>query len=244
MPIPVLNISTMRYLFFLLILVAKFSAAQVPSYKGLSKEDLIELLKQSNKENIFLKTVIKNNNDVFLTDIFLEKYTPKYFTDTDLEKEDKSEKINNANVLIRSVLAGSDPKTEDLAKRALAFNNRYILLYIIRKTVLYEKFDSLKVAAALDTLQSLPPAEAGSKILATQTEIINLLKNYYENSCLLKVQLNKLKVLPDQKALAPSYIKLQQDPRYKKYVYLQTVISDMKASVNNYTQDKLPPCGR
>ena len=91
-------------------------------------------------------------------------------------------------------------------------------------------------------IDSLPQLEEGSNLQNTKVRIGNLLKNYEENTCLLKKYLDLLKAKIDQKALNPTYVKYEKEPRFKDYQYLVSVISKMKKDVNSYTSDALQPC--
>ena len=189
-----------------------------------------------------LKQVIKDNNNVSLRAVFENKYTAKYFLETDLEMEDKTEKFLNSNTLINSIKVDADPQTLNLSTKALAFNKNYLELLQIRQTVLNVKFDDKKVKAALMVIDSLPELDPNSNLFKTRAKIANLLKNYKDNTCALKKLLDILKPKIDQKSLNPTYLKYEKDLRFGNYQYLISIISKMKKDVNSYTSDALQPC--
>lgn len=204
--------------------------------------DSVEALLEARRQILELKFIIKDNNNVFLKEVFESKYTSKYFEETDLELEDKTEKFANSDILIKSVRVDASRQTLDLVLKALEFNTNYITLFQIRQLVLNEKFNEEKVTEALKRIDSLPSLSPNTKLYNTKNRIISLLKNYKDATCDLKKSLDNLKSKIDQKALAPTYVKYENAPKFKDYPYLVMVISRMKKDVLSYTPDALQPC--
>jgi len=199
-------------------------------------------LAEAQKQIQELKTIIKNNNDVSLRGVFESKYTPEYFEETDLDQEDKLIKFKNSITLINSVKVDASQQTLELATKAMNFNVNYIELFEIRENVLKNKFDENRVVAALKRIENLPAISASSKLSKTKDRLTSLLKNYKEATCDLKGILDALKPKMDQKALLPTYVKVENAPKFKGYPYLVSVISKMKKDVISYTPDALQPC--
>jgi hypothetical protein len=197
-----------------------------------------------NAEIVALKKIIEETNTVFLREIFDAKYikNTSYFKETDLAIENNTEKFKNSNVLINSIKLNETNFVLDVCNKALDFNKNYVTLFDVRDNVLNKKFDDIKVLEAIKIIENLPELESESKLNIKKMKIVNLLKNYSENICLLKNDLDKLKKLKDQKSLAPTYLKLEKESRYKDYPFLQLIISEMRKDVNSYTNDDLQPC--
>lgn len=199
---------------------------------------------KTNAEIVALKKIIEETNTVFLREIFEAKYikNTNYFKETDLTIENNTEKFKNSNVLINSIKLNETTSVLDVCNKALDFNKNYLTLFDIRDNVLNKKFDEVKVLEAIKIIENLPELESESKLNINKLKIVNLLKNYSENICLLKNILDKLKKQKDQKSLSPTYLKLEKEGRYKDYPFLQSIISEMKKDVNSYTDDDLQPC--
>lgn len=210
-----------------------------------AKEKVIP--KQNNAGNLeiaALKKSIKETNAVFLKEIFDNKYVNKpYLIDTDLVPEDIITRIENSNVLIRSILLDdTNREVFDVGNKALAFNSNYLKLFEIRKNVLSQKYDAVKVEEALKEIEKLPALEANSKLENTKIKISNMLKNYLDNTCLLKKTLEAYKKADQSAIIKQKYTALEKDERYKDYPYLIETIRNIKNNVNNYTNDDLQPC--
>ena len=199
---------------------------------------------KTNAEIVALKKIIEETNTVFLREIFETKYikNTNYFKETDLTIENNTEKFKNSNILINSIKLNEINSVLDVCNKALDFNKNYLTLFDIRDNVLNKKFDDVKVLEAIKIIENLPELESESKLNIKKMKIINLLKNYSENICLLKNNLDKLKTQKDQKSLTPTYLKLEKESRYKDYPFLQLIISEMRKDVNSYTNDDLHPC--
>jgi hypothetical protein len=267
------KIKKMKKYLLLFVLVSGFSFAQETQkeYAKLSKEELITKInskdkeikslqeklksekkaevapKQNNAENSKIaefKKSIKETNAVFLKEIFDNKYVNKpYLTDTDLAVDDISTRIENSNVLIRSILLDdTNREVFDIGNKALAFNTNYLKLFEIRKNVLGQKYDAVKVEEALKEIEKLPALEVNSKLGNTKTNMSNFLKNYLENTCLLKKTLEAYKKADQSAIIKQKYTALEKDERYKDYPYLIETIRKIKNNVNNYTNDDLQPC--
>ena len=203
--------------------------------------------KQNNAENLeiaALKKSIKETNAVFLKEIFDNKYVNKpYFMDTDLASEDITTRIENSNVLIRGILLDdTNRKAFDVGNKALAFNTNYLKLFEIRKNVLGQKYNAAKVEEAIKEIEKLPALETNYKLESTKNNISNFLKNYLENTCLLKKTLEAYKKADQSAIIKQKYSVLEKDEHYRDYPYLIETIRKIKNNVNNYTNDDLQPC--
>lgn len=263
----------MKNYLLLIVLVSGFSFAQETQkeYAKLSKEELITKInfkdekiknlqeklesekkveiapKQNNAENSKIaefKKSIKETNAVFLKEIFDNKYVNKpYLTDTDLAPEDIIIRIENSNVLIRSILLDeTNREVFNVGNKAIAFNTNYLKLFDIRKKILSQKYDAAKVEEAIKEIEKLPALEVNSKLENTKIKMSNLLKNFLENTCLLKKTLEPYKKADQSAIIKQKYTALENDERYKDYPYLIETIRKIKNNVNNYTNDDLQPC--
>jgi hypothetical protein len=260
----------MKRLIIVLLLVTFSGFAQDKEYSKMDKDELIKLIKSKEeeikksikvakennsknnsvdlqKELVSIKQIIKETNNVFLKEIFTNKYIDnvKYFRETDLSFEDDTKKFENSNVLINNILIDDFSTKEEkiVCNKALYFNKNYLKLFEIRKTVLNVKFNKENVEKAVLEIENLPLLEIGSKLEESKNRINNALKKYNENTCLLKVSLDKYKKA-DQKspALKQVYISLEKDVNYKEYPYLIEVIRKIKNNHIDYTDDDLHPC--
>lgn len=192
-----------------------------------------------------LKKSIKETNAVFLKELFDNKYVnSRYFIETELGSDDISQRIENSNVLIRIIrLDETNKSVFNICDQAIHFNQNYLKLFEIRKMVLHQKYDSLKVNKAIKEIEALPFLQADSKLGITKRKMSNLLKNYLENTCLLKKILEQYKK-GDQTSvlLKQKYTELQKNESYKDYPYLVETITKVKNNINDYTGDDLQPC--
>lgn len=192
-------------------------------------------------EVVEIKKVISEINRVFLIELFADIYlkNKSYFKETDLGSTDDLEKIKKLAVLISSIKYEESDSIRALCNKIIDFNNNYLTLFELREKVLAKKYDSLTVSDNLRKIQSLPALDSEAKLNDTKLHMLDLLKNYKENSALLKLNLDKLKKRIDQPALKPSYLKYEKDPKFKDYPYLVSVIVAMKNDVITYTDDDL-----
>lgn len=264
-----------NYLLLIVLVTGfSFAQEKEKEYSKLSKEELIAKInskdkeikslqeklksekkvevspKQNNTENIeiaALKKSIKETNAVFQREIFDDKYVKKnYLMDTDLAVEDISTRIENSNVLIRGILLDDTNRDVfDVGNKAVAFNTNYLKLFDIRKNVLGQKYNAAKVEEALKEIEKLPALEVNSKLGNTKTSMSNLMKNYLDNTCLLKKTLERYKIGdPNSVVMKQQYTALEKNERYKDYPYLIETIRKIKNNVNNYTNDDLQPCDK
>ncbi|MDI1317428.1 hypothetical protein [Flavobacterium sp.] len=262
----------MKKYFLLIILISTFSFAQ-KDYSKSSKEELINTInskdkelkslkeklesektakekletnqtKSTNAEIAQLKKSIKETNAVFLREIFDNKYVSKpYLMETDLAIDDISTRIENSNILIRSILLDDTNKEVfEICNKALDFNKNYLKLFQIRNDVIFEKYDSVKVNEAIKEIQMLPALDENSKLDSTKKRMSSVLKNYLENTCLLKKTLDAYKKADQSAILKQKYTALEKDEHYKDYPYLVQTIKKIKNSVVGYTDDDLQPC--
>jgi len=212
-----------------------------------SNKDYQENLSTIIDENNDLKKIIKDINSVFLRDIFQKKYieNKNYFSNTDLEQanEDSTQKVVKYNIIIKS-LEIDEKEFKPFISKALAFNKNYLRLYSIRKEVLFQKYDSIKVQKALKDIDDLPTLEdINSKLNITKTKIRNYLENYHQRTCELKSKLEWLKSNVDQHAsFKQNYDTLKNSDKFKTYPYLVKIIENVKNDVNNYSNNDLQPC--
>ncbi len=254
----------MKNYLLLIVLVTGFTFAQEKEYAKLNKEELIAKInskdkeikslqekldrekkekvaqKQSNAENLeiaALKKSIKETNAVFQRKTFDNIYVNKpYLTDTDLAVDDISTRIENSNVLIRGILLDdTNREVFDVGNKALAFNTNYLKLFDIRKNVLGQKYDAAKVEEAIKEIEKLPALEVNSKLGNTKTNMSNFLKNYLENTCLLKKTLEAYKKADQSAIIKQKYTALEKDERYKDYLYLIETIRKIKNNVNSHS---------
>jgi hypothetical protein len=202
----------------------------------------LDKLNSSEKEIEYLKSVIKTNNEVFLTEVFQNKYTAEYFKEADLEIADKSTIIYKSNVLINSIRVGANKELRDSLKKAQSFNDNYAKLFEIRQKVLDVKYDSSNVKKALLTIDSLPILDSSSALNITKKKIRHLLQEYHTRTCELRTKLDKLFLAKDQKVLGQLYNDYEKNPAFMHYKYLVAVISRMKADPKTYNTDLLQPC--
>jgi hypothetical protein len=194
------------------------------------------------RDEVFeMKKVINDNNRAFLMELFSDTYlkNKSYFKETDLGSVSDLGEIKQLIVLISSIKYEESDSIKALCNKIIDFNNNYLTLFDCKEKVLSKKYDSLTVSDNLKKIQSLPALDSDFKLNKTKLYMLDLLKNYKENSALLKVSLDRLKKKIDQPALKPSYLKYEKDPKFKDYPYLVSVIVAMKDSVISYTDDDL-----
>lgn len=201
---------------------------------------------KKNKEIAELKKIIKETNTTFLREIFDNKYIKNetYFKDTDLSNDDNTKKFENSNILINSIVVNEeDNETLKVCNYALDFNENYLKLFEIRKSVLSEKFNETRYKEAIIDIEKLPVLEPDNNLDKTKKRITNLLKNYLENTCLLKIKLDSYKKADQSPAIKQKYATLEKDDHFKDYPYLIQVIRNIKSNVNNYnSKEDLQPC--
>jgi hypothetical protein len=206
---------------------------------------LNESSSKKNKEIAELKKIIQDINKTILREIFDNKYikNESYFKDTDLANDDNTKKFENSNVLINSIMVDElDDETLKVCKYALDFNKNYLKLFDIRKSVLSEKYNEDKYNEAISEIEKLPVLESDNNLDKTKKRITNLLKNYLENTCLLKTKLDSYKKADQSPIMKQKYTALEKDDHYKDYPYLIQVIRNIKANVTNYSKEGLQPC--
>lgn len=213
--------------------------------KSENKQKASDGRSKSDKEIIKLKKIIKETNGAFLREIFDNKYikNESYFKDTDLANDDNTKKFENSNVLINSIIVDElDDETLKVCKYALDFNKNYLKLFEIRKSVLSEKYNEAKYNEAISEIEKLPVLEPDNNLDKTKKRITNLLKNYLENTCLLKTKLDSYKKADQSPIMKQKYAALEKDAHYKDYPYLIQVIRNIKTNVTNYSKEDLQPC--
>ncbi|MBA4319892.1 MAG: hypothetical protein C0412_15950, partial [Flavobacterium sp.] len=95
----------------------------------------------------------------------------------------------------------------------------------------------------ITAIEKLPVLEPDNNLDKTKKRITNLLKNYLENTCLLKTKLDSYKKADQSPVIKQKYAALEKDDHFKDYPYLIQVIRNIKSNVNNYnSKEDLQPC--
>ncbi len=206
----------------------------------------LELLnkKEGSKNLEKFKNIIKDNNNYWLKDLFDKKYTDTYFEETDIENDDITQKINKSNVYINSIKSvEEDKEVINRCNLALDFNENYKTLYAIKNSILNEKYNEKNVKDAIIAIEKLPKLKADTKLDKSKTRILNILKNYLDNTCSLKKKLDEWKNADcKSSAMQKLFTLLENDDSYKQYGYLVKVIRKMKNNKIDYTNDDLQSC--
>jgi hypothetical protein len=136
-----------------------------------------------------------------------------------------------------------DNEVSKTCKYALDFNTNYLKLFEIRKLVLSEKYNEVKYNEAISNIEKLPVLAADDNLDKTKKRMTNLLKNYLENTCLLKIKLDSFRKADQSPVMKQKYSALEKDDHFKDYPYLIQVIKNIKSNVNNYnSEEDLQPC--
>lgn len=196
------------------------------------------------KDSYTIKSIIKDDNNYWLKDLFDKKYTDSYFMETDIESEDITQKITKSNVYIYSIKSVEE-NTEVIEKcnRALEFNENYKTLFAIQNTILSEKYNEESVLSAINSIERLPILNSESKLDYRKAIILYSLKNYLDSTCSLKRKLDSYKNAECKSlTMQKIFTSLENDDDYKEYGYLITVIRKMKNDKIDYADDDLQPC--
>lgn len=190
-------------------------------------------------EAVRLKQNIEAVNNVFLKKIFVNNYfnNTDYFLNTDLSKENPSNDLFRANVLLNSLKLTLSGDSLRICKKALDFNENYSSLYqIANGGLLNAKYDKLKISKVINAIVLLPALDKGSKLDNTKAKIRLNLENYATSTISLRAELDKAKK-PDQDnpAVKKEYLSLEK--KYAQYPYLVKVIQESKNGKNTYPAD-------
>ena len=190
-------------------------------------------------EAVRLKQNIEAVNNVFLKKIFVNNYfnNTDYFLNTDLSKENPSNDLFRANVLLNSLKLTLSGDSLRICKKALDFNENYSCLYqIANGGLLNAKYDKLKVSKVIAVIELLPSLDKGSKLDNTKSKIRRNLENFAASTIALRAELDKAKK-PDQEnpAVKKEYLTLEK--KYAQYPYLVKVIQESKNGKNAYLAD-------
>jgi hypothetical protein len=225
---------------------------QCNAVKEKLNNEKIELEKKLNektkKDSIYidsLRSIIINDNKYWLKGLLDEKYTDSYFTETDLEFDAAiSQKIIKSDVYIQSIRAvDSNSNVINLCNQALDFNENYKTLYEIQFSILSKKYNEEKVIDAINRIDKLPKLKPNSKLDTRKTTILNALKNYSTIICDLRTILDRFKDADCKtSAMQSQFYKLENDPIYKEYDYLRSIIHKMKNNAIDYKDEDLQPC--
>jgi hypothetical protein len=248
--------SILIFLFLFTICVNSQNKDEIIKSKDIEIKNLKDKLQkeEAHKRNIseieklkieisYLKSVIKESNTHFLKEMFEATYNDKYFVTRDLSKVDDSENFKATTALVNSIKIDANENIMSFCNQIIEFNNNYLTLLEIRETVLKSQYEETKVKNAIDRIQKLPKLGYETKLGITKQRLYDLLMNYKESTCVLKTKLDNYKTKSDQIALKQSYEKLENDIRFKDYIYLKQIIIEMKKDVLSYTgADDLNDC--
>lgn len=206
----------------------------------------IKLEEQAAQESEQLKNLLTQTTNRWLQEVFIDKYitNENYFLESNIpENNDNQEELNKNfdqyDIIIRSVLASNPTKEhQEVAERALDFNQNYLTLLRIREEIIPLKYNEDVVAKTLHELDTLPKLQAG-KLQEAKNVIIGLLKNYKERNCMLKLELDNFSKV-DQEVAKAKYKGFENDPRFNDYPYFLKILQDIQKNVNLYTSDSLP----
>lgn len=227
----------MKIYIFPFLLICSFAIAQKKSTDYSEKCD----------STLILKKVIYEINDLFLKDLVNEYINNDLFfkeTDLLLGKEEDLLKFKKHNLKIKSIMITEhDPIVIQKCQNALNFNNTYLKLFEIRKNVLSQKFDSVKVDQAIKEIDNLPLIMNNSKMFVNKDNIRTDLVKYLQTTCELKKELEVLIENPFQTPThKQKYDILKNNKEFKKYSYLIDIIEKVKKDKTNYSKNDLQPC--
>lgn len=213
---------------------------------NLSKNNKSTELKQQNSELI---DIITNNNEVYLYEIFQNRYIndKNYFNEIDFDEKTTS-KIKNSSILVSSVLAGKKCSTEDkrIGDKVLKTRTNYLKFIDIDKEyqiVVNEKYNEQNISKLISKVDSLS-FDVDSKLDKRKNEYSGLLKNYNKFSCNLKKDIAKLLKNPNQEnpLVKNEYENLKKNSAYKNYPYLVKTIDKVKNNYTIYVENEDLPC--
>ncbi|OXA66867.1 hypothetical protein B0A58_15885 [Flavobacterium branchiophilum NBRC 15030 = ATCC 35035] len=212
----------------------------------LSKNNKSSELKKQNAELI---DIITNTNNVYLYEIFENRYIKdkNYFNDVDIDDKTTS-KIENSIVLVNTILAGKNCSSQDrsMGEKVLKLRTNYLKFIELEKeyqNVIKEKSNEQNTAnlvSKLDVLQF----DVDSKLDKRKQEYLGLLKNYSKYTCELNKDIAKLLKNPkqDNPLVENAYEKLKQNSGYKNYPYFIKIIDKVKNNHITYVENDDLPC--
>jgi hypothetical protein len=217
----------------------------------LNNTDLLKNNKSAElkKHNSELIDIITNSNEIYLYEIFQNRYIldKNYFNEVDFDVKTTS-KIKNSSVLANSVLAGRNCSTEDksVGDKVLKLRTNYLKFIDLDKeyqSVINEKLNDKKRVNLVSKLDSLQ-FDVDSKLDKRKLEYIGILKNYSKYACELNKDIAKLLKNPNQDnpLVKNAYENLKKNSTYKNYPYLIKIIDKVKKNHVVYVENEDLPC--
>jgi hypothetical protein len=256
----------------IIVLLCISSYAQEKDYSGKKEKELIAELhlrdkkikeleiknseltktnksKELSKQNLELIEIITNSNEVYLYEIFQNRYIldKNYFKEVDLDEKTTS-KIKNSSVLIKSILNGKKCSPEDkiIGEKAIKLRENYLKFIELDKeyqSVLNEKFNEKIIISLVSKLDSLQ-FDLDSKLHKRKQEYLGLLKNYNKFTCELNKDIAKLLKNPkqDNPLVKKAYEDLKKNSAYKNYPYFIKILDKVKNNYIIYVENEDLPC--
>ncbi len=212
----------------------------------LSKNSKTDELKKQNSELI---DIITNSNEVYLYEIFQNRYIndKNYFNEVDFDEKTTS-KIKNSSILVNSVLAGKKCSIEDkrIGDKVLKLRTNYLKFTELDKeyqSVINEKYNEQNTTSLVSKLDSLQ-FDLDSKLDKRKQEYIGVLRNYSKYTCELNKDIAKLLKNPNQvnPLVKNAYENLKKNSAYKNYPYLIKTIDKVKNNYTIYVEIEDLPC--
>ena len=201
------------------------------------------------KQNSVLIDIITNCNEVYLYEIFENRYIndKNYFNDIDFDDKTTS-KIKNSSVLVNSIKTGKNCSSEDklMAEKVLNLRTNYLKFIQLDKeyqSIINEKFNeqnTINLVSKLDVLQF----DVDSKLDKRKQVYIGLLKNFSKYTCELNKDIAKLLKNPNQDnpLVKNAYENLKKNSAYKNYPYLIKILDKVKNNYITYVENEDLPC--
>lgn len=202
-----------------------------------------------NKQNSELIDIITNSNEVYLYEIFQNRYIndKNYFNEVDFDEKTTS-KIKNSSVLVNTILSGKNCSSQDrsMGEKVLKLRTNYLKFIDLEKeyqNVIEEKSNEQNTAnlvSKLDVLQF----DVDSKLDKRKQEYLGLLKNYSKYTCELNKDIAKLLKNPkqDNPLVKNAYDNLKKNSAYKNYPYFIKIIDKVKNNHLTYVENDDLPC--
>ncbi len=215
-------------------------------------ESKIEELSKNNKlkkQNAELIDIITNANNVYLYEIFENRYIKdkNYFNDVDIDDKTTS-KIENSIVLVNTILAGKNCSSQDrsMGEKVLKLRTNYLKFIELEKeyqNVIKEKSNEQNTASLVLKLDSLQ-FDLDSKLDKRKQEYLGLLKNYSKFTCELNKDIAKLLKNPkqDNPLVKKAYEDLKKNSAYKKYPYFIKILDKVINNYIIYVENEDLPC--
>jgi hypothetical protein len=212
----------------------------------ITKNDKYNEIKKQNTELI---EIITKSNEVYLYEIFQNRYIldKNYFRDVDFDNKTTS-KIKNSSVLVNSILNGNTCTSDDkiIGEKVLKLRTNYLKFIDIDKdyqNVINEKFNEINVKNLISKLDALN-FDVESKLETKKNNYLGLLKNYSKFSCELRTEISTLLKNPNQEnpLVKNAYESLKKNFAYKNYPYLIKTIDKVKTNYTIYVENDDLPC--